>query len=229
MFNTLKDQFKTELLKREILPKDVVEVLKKLPACCAGTKESILFLSSSYIEELQQTSDQSELLGKLGFNIDYISYHLLESLIENLFLKNLKEVIDAYKSDLECFRKSTLLIHFSQRKELRLHPEFIEVVTRVEWQDNVKLEYMEQFRREYSSHYKLNKYTMMFAHAKMVFVQATKKKNFLITWYAPKSLTGILQNCDNLPKDDLKRYSVNKLEVAGECVYRAQYRVSFIP
>ena len=118
------------------------------------------------------------------------------------------------------FRQKTL-IDFSQRKKRELHPDSIEVVTRVEWEDYANLEHVEQFRQEYSSHYKQNKSTMMLAHV-------SKSTNYVITWYVPESLTGILQNRDNLPKMVLKNHRVNKLVVAGACVYRVEYRVSLI-
>ena len=119
------------------------------------------------------------------------------------------------------FRQSTLLINFSQRKKLELPPDSIEVVARVEWKDDSNLEQLEQFRQEYSSHYKLSKDAIMLAHV-------SKNSNYAITWYVPEFLTGMLKNCVNLPLMVLTKHRVNKLEVAGIPVYRVKYRVSLI-
>ena len=52
--------------------------------------------------------------------------------------------------------------------KLRLAPEFEEIVAIFDWpgdNDDVKLGYIKQFRREYILHHKLYDYAMIFSHS----------------------------------------------------------------
>ena len=215
LFYKLKQLFKNELQKKGHTPGQVVDALLKLQA---DNEEHNPFLDGdSYFGELCQASDNSELLGQLSFNMDHLSCDLLDALVENLYLENLKPEIKVYKSHLSNFLNNTLLSQFFQRRKTRLHPHFQEVVARVEWRDDMKFGDVEQFRQKYMAHHKLKEYSMMFAYA----------SKFLVTWFIPQSVTKMLQR--NVPKDLLKSWRVNKLQVGGECVYRVEFRVGLSP
>ena len=69
---------------------------------------------------------------------------------------------------------------------------------------------LEQFRQEYASHYGLHDVVMVLSEV--------RSGCFIVTWFVPKSVVKKLKG--KVPRAILKKYSVNKLEIAGTCVYR---------
>ena len=218
-FNDLKKTCREELQTSELTTKLFVDTLKQMPADEMGHEQ----FQENFLSVLYQSSDFSELMGKLGFNMHYLSYQLMDFFGEKFDLNNVKEQMNHYEQELRNFRENTRLSLYCQthnRKIIRLSPDFQEIVIRVKWQDDVVLEYVELFRREYSSHYKLHDYAMMFAHA------CESHGGTSVTWFIPNSITAALKEKNNLPKKILNRYYVNELKVAGESVRHVEFKVS---
>ena len=113
----------------------------------------------------------------------YFSYQLLDHLIQEFDLDEVKGGIEAYKKDLQRFREKTPFSLFCQtqkKRQLRLDPEFREVVAKFDWPAEVMLEDVEQFRQKYAYHYRLRECAMMLAEI--------CPGSFIVTWFIPESI-----------------------------------------
>ena len=210
-FNELKRACRASLKKCKVTVSHVVDALTDLPADDVDEHKQFI---QSHIKILYQSSNHSELFGTLSFNMNYLSYQLLEYIADEFKLKIRKE-IKIYKKDLQEFRKNTPLILFCHTQKRHVTPpaDFQQVVVKFEWpqnHDEVTLEVVEQFRQKYACHYKLRDCAMMLADI--------RPSCFIVTWYIPQSIVERLRA--KIPREILKKYDVTKLEIAGSCVYR---------
>ena len=171
--------------------------------------------SDDQMDVLEKADNQSMLIGQLDYNMDYLSYHLLDSILDTFGLKEVKAQMEEYKSELMQFRMKTPLDLFCQkqeRKRIRLSPEFKEVVAKFDFIKDITLEDVEQFRLAYSSHYKLQDFAMM--------ITAVRPGSFVVTWQVPSCIVEKLKT--NVPKSILKKCFVKKLTIAGTCFYETE-------
>jgi hypothetical protein len=168
--------------------------------------------SDDQMDVLEKADNQSMLIGQLDYNMDYLSYHLLDSILDTFGLKEVKTQMENYKSELMQFRMNmplSLVCRSQKRKRIRLSPDFEEVVAKFDYTTDMTLEDVEQFRVAYASHYSLREFAMMIA--------AVRPGSFIVTWHTPSSIVEKLKT--NVPKSILKKWFVAKLTVAGTCVY----------
>ena len=208
-FNDLKKAARGCLEKRKISVKQVVDALTSMPA--DDIEEHELFLKDN-LSDLYQSTDIPELIGKLSLlQWNYLSYQLLEYVIKEFGLEVGREM-EAYKLDLQLFRKKTPLALFCQsQKRRRRKPseEFKEMVAEFDWPQEVTLEVVEQFRQEYAYHYKLRDCAMIVADI--------RPGSFIITWFIPESIVKKLR--EGIPHRILKKYTAVSLQIAGVKVY----------
>ena len=198
------------LEKRGIGVKRVADALMSLPADDVIEHKQLL---QSLANFLYQAINLSALFGIMSLNWNYLYYQLLDHLIKEFEVIEVKGEMEAYKKDLQKFRIKTPLTLFcrtQKRRRLRLDPEFREVVAEFDWPEDVTLEIVEQFRQEYACHYKLRECAMMLAEI--------RSNCFIITWFIPESIVEKLRT--NIPRALLKKYSVSELRIAGRCVYQ---------
>ena len=198
------------LKKRGISVEKVVDALADLPA--DDVPEHKQFLEGQ-LNILYQASDLIELFGSLNYNVNYLSYHLVEHLILQFDLE-IKGEMEAYKEDLRQFREKTPLKLFHQtQKKRHIDPpsKFEKVVAKFEWpenRDDITLEDVEKFRQEYAYSYGLRDCAMMLSE---IFPNC-----FIVTWLVPESVVTKLKV--NVPTHILRKYFVTEIRVAGECV-----------
>ena len=210
-FSNLKNSIRECLEKHKIFVKKVVDVLTSLSP--DDDEHHKMFLES-HVTALVTAADHSELFVKMNFHWNYLDPSLLDHLVRKLELNTMKAQTEAYKSDLQQFRKKTPLTLFCQahrRRRIELSPGFQEVVAEFSWPNNndITLEDVEQFRQEYASHYKFYEFAMMLAKV--------RPGSFIITWFIPSSLTDKLMQ--NLPRDILPKYFITKVIISGVCVH----------
>ena len=206
-FNVLKKSTRECLERLRVAVKRVADALTSLPADDVDEHKQFL---ESHLSALYQAPDHSELFGTMNFHWNYLNPQLLDHLIREFDLEEVKGDMETYKEDLQQFRKKTPLKLFceSQKKQrINPPPDFREVVAEFDWPDDVTLEVVEEFRQEYADHYSLCECAMML---NMVLPG-------IITWFIPGSIVEKLKV--KVPFSILKKYSVTKLEIAGECVY----------
>ena len=209
-FLALKDIVRECLKKRRVLVEKVADVLTSLSP--DDDKHHRLFLAH-HMSILYKAANVSELFGTMNLHWNYLDPSLLDHLVTEFDLEEVKEQMEAYKSDLQQFRMTTQLTLFcrvQKRKRVRLSPDFQEAVAEFDWPENVTLEVVEQFQQEYADSYGLHECAMMVAQV--------RPGSFIVTWFIPESVVEKLKG--KVPRAILKKYSVTKLEIAGTCVYR---------
>ena len=208
-FKELKKAAKECLERKRISVEQVIEALTSMPA--DDLEEHKQFLKEN-LSDLSESSNMSELIGKLSLLYwDYLSYQLLEYLIKEFGLEVEREM-EVYKLDLQRFRQKTPLALFCQsQKRRRRKPseEFQEMVAEFDWPHEVTLEVVEQFRQEFPYNYKLRDCAMMLA--------VVRPGSFIVTWFIPESIVKKLK--EDIPQRILKKYTVVNLQIAGVRVY----------
>ena len=209
-FNTLNNDIR-ECLEKQTDP--VSRITDFLASLSPDDDDRHKMFTESHVSDLFQAPNTAEQFGTMKFHWNYLDPSLLDHLVRDFNLEEVKGEMETYKSDLGQFRKKTpltlyCLVH--KRKRIRLSPDFQEVVTEFDWRNDVMLEDVEQFRQEYASHYGLHEFAMMVAQV--------RPGSFIVTWFVPESVVEKLKG--KVPRVILKKYSVTKLEIAGTCVYR---------
>ena len=199
-----------ECLERLRVPvKRVADALTSLPADDVDEHKQFL---ESHLSALYQAPDHHELFGTMNFHWNYQNPQLLDHLIREFDLEEVKGEMKTYKDDLQQFRKKTPLKLFCQshkKKRIKPQPDFHEVVAEFGWPDDVTLDVVEEFRQGYAEHYSLHKCAMV--------LDVVLPGSFIATWFIPGSIVEKLKV--KVPASILKKYSVTKLKIAGECVY----------
>lgn len=188
---------------------EFVYFLKSLKA--DNTEEHKQF-TESYFSVFSEGVEHSELFGALNFNMNYFSHQLLDCFITEFNLEEVRPQMKEYKSDLMRFREKTSATLFCQAQPQQTTeppPHFRTIILTLQKSENLMLEHVEQFRREYSSYYGFKNYTMTLSNATV--------GSITVTWFIPESVVGRLQ--ESVPREILRKYSVTKLEIAGRCVY----------
>ena len=208
-FNGLKKATRECLEKHKILVQDVAEVLTSLSP---DDDECNRMFLESHIKVIATAGNNSELFLTMNFHWNYLDPSLLNHLVTELELVEVKPNMITYQSELQQFRMKTPLNLFHQtqrKKKVELSPKFKEMVAKFELPKDVSLEVLEQFRQEYASHYRLHEFAMMVADV--------HSGSFIITWFIPESIAEKLKG--KVPVQILRKYSITTLRVAGVCVY----------
>ena len=209
-FRALKDDTRECLEKQKVPVKRVADSLTSLSP---DDDDCHKMFTKSHVSDLFQAPDIPEQFGTMNFHWNYLDPSLLDHLVRDFNLEEVKDEMETYKSDLGQFRKKTPLTLFcraQKRKRVRLSPDFQEVIVEFDWRNDVMLEDVEQFRQEYADHYGLHECAMMVAQV--------RPGSFIVTWFVPESVVEKLKG--KVPRAIFKKYSVMKLEIAGTCVYR---------
>ena len=209
-FNALKKSTR-ECLERRVPVKRVADALTSLPADDVDEHKQFL---ESHLSAIYRADDHSELFGTMNFHWNYQNPQLLDHLIREFDLEGVKGEMKTYNENLQQFRKKTPLKLFcqSQKQHIEPPPDFCKVVAKFKWPaaDDVTLEVVEEFRQKYAGHYNLRECAMMLD-------EVLPKGSFTITWFIPSCIVEKLKV--EVPTSILEKYSVTKLEIAGECVY----------
>ena len=208
-FNGLKKKIRECLDRREVAVTDVVDTLTSLSP---DDDECHKIFLKEHIKMLNTAVNNTELFMTMNFHWNYLDPSLLNHLVTELELVEVKPDMTTYQSELQQFRMKTPLNLFHQtqkRKKIKLSPEFREIVAEFDWPKDVTLEVLEQFRQEYASHYKVHECAMMVADV--------HPGCFIITWFIPESIAEKLKG--KVPVQILRKYLVATLTVAGVCVY----------
>ena len=208
-FNGLKKNIRQSLDKHEVAVTDVADALTSLSPDDDECHK--LFLKDN-VKELYTAASNTILFGTMNFHWNYLDPSLLEHLIRVLRLKEVKESMKSYKSNLKQFRMATPLRLFCEtqrKKKMKLSPEFKEMVAEFDLPNDATLEVVEQFRQEYASHYNVHEFAMIVADVRY--------GSFIITWFIPQSVAEKLKG--KVPIQILRKYSITTLTVAGVCVY----------
>ena len=213
---TFEDRFKA--LKRKTR-KGLVElgplasvrvVVERLTDLRADDLDDHKVFLQSNIQVMFRADDHLELFGTLNFHWDYLAYHLLDHLIREFSITEVKVEMEKYTTDLQRFRRATPLRLFCDAQTRKRKPpvEFEEVTVEFVWRIKnctITLEVVEDFRKEYAYQYKLRDYAMILHYIGI--------GSFIVTWFVPESIVESLKQIT--PEKILQKYEVTKLKVAG--------------
>ena len=178
-----------------------------------------VFLEEKH-KTLRKSEDHWELFGMLNFYWDYLSYDLLDQLIEELTEKNkaflsIAGEMAVYKKDLQQFRKHTTLELFCLAEPSTLDddppPGFRRMIVKFNWPKTVTLEDVEVFRKRYACKYNLKECAMI--------LNTIGTGSFTVTWFIPVTVIETLTKTRAL--DIIKEFNVTRLEIDGRCIYQA--------
>ena len=211
MFDLLKENVQQSLEKHVVPVKKIANALTSLSADYDDHHR--MFLKSN-VTELYTSVDNSVLFGHMNFHWNYLDPSLLNHLVGKFGLKEVKEEMEAYKSQLRQFRMNTPLCLFylaQKKKRVRLSPGFQEVVIEFSWPEEheITLEDVEQFRQEFSNKCNLHDFAMMLVKVYL--------GSFIVTWVVPQSIVEEMKKY--VPKIILRKFFVAKLVIAGSCIY----------
>ena len=211
-FKNLRTTVRECLERQRVIVSQVAEALTSLSP---DDDERHKIFTENHVTVLYRAANISEQFGTMNFHWNYLDPSLLEHLMKEFHLEQVKDRMEAYKSALQQFRKKTPLKIFCQtqrKKKKKFEDDFKEMVAEFDWpeKENVTLEDVEQFRQEYASEYNLHECAMMIAQI--------RSGSYIITWFIPESVVEKLKA--KVPRETLKKYCVTKLEIAGACVYR---------
>ena len=215
-FKNMKKLTREGLEKHQVSVKAVVESLTDLSA--DDMPDHKMFLQSN-LQVLFDADNHYELFGSMNFYWGYLSYHLLDHLIQEFKIDNLKEEMKAYKQDIHEFIRRTSLVTFCQlqkRRRVDPPPGFRKVIAEHHWPDTVTLEVVEAFRQEYACEYGLRKCAMMLVSCEI--------GSFLVTWFVPESVVERLSGKD--AGKVFEKHRVRKLVISGVCVFSTEHNVS---
>ena len=211
-FKNLRNSIRECLERQRVLISQVADALTSLSP---DDDERHKIFTESHVTVLYRAASISEQFGTMNFHWNYLDPSLLEHLVKEFHLEQMKDRMEAYKSVLQQFRKKTPLKLFCQtqkRKRKKFDEDFKEMVAEFDWPENVTLEDVELFRQEYASTYGLHECAMMIAQI--------RSGSYIITWFIPESVVKKLKA--KVPRDILKKYCVTKLEIAEVCVYQCK-------
>ena len=213
-FKNLRTTVRECLERQRVLVSRVADALTSLSP---DDDERHKIFTKSNVTVLYRAANISEQFGTMNFHWNYLDPSLLEHLVKEFHLEQVKGRMEAYNSALQQFRKKTPLKIFCQtqkRKRKKFDEDFKEIVAEFDWpeKENVTLEDVEQFRQEYASEYSLHECAMMIAQI--------RSGSYIITWFIPESIVRKLKT--KVPREILKKYYVTKLDIAGVCVYRSR-------
>lgn len=168
-------------------------------------------------DDMLPAGDHHELFETLDSYWNYIAYHLLDHIICEFSITEVRGEMEKYKTDLRT--TPLMMLGVTQpRKSIQPPIHFKEIAVSFDWQKDTTLIKVEEFQREYACHYKLHDCAMMLIRLHIASVH--------VTWIVPTSVVASLKT--NPPKALLKRFRVISLRVADTSVYstNAQYQVS---
>ena len=160
-FNSLKKTIRECLEKKQV---DVLSVVDVLTSLSPDEDERYRIFVLSNVSSLYRAASISEVFGVMNCHWNYLDPSLLELLVKEFNLDEIKAQIESYKSALMQFRMRTPLDLFcqAQKRRRRQQPEhFWEMVAKFDWPKNVTLEAVEQFRQDYASEYSLHDCAMI--------------------------------------------------------------------
>ena len=189
-----------------------------------GVGEHKKFLEDKH-KVLRKSEDHLELFGQLNFYWNYLSFDLLDELIDELIEKNsefkeTKKEMEKYKEEMKRFRESTTLVLFCrvERNMLTIThveavppPGFQKMVTEHQWPETVTLKDVEEFRKSFLHRFQLPECALM--------VYKIQRKCFEVTWFGTLPAQLLVESREMIKV--FIEFKVVSVEIGGECVYQA--------
>ena len=209
-FKNLKVMTRDSLVTCQISTTKVAEYLMSLPAHRENKDIKII---GGLTAVLSQAIDHSELLGAIIYYWNYHCYYLLDCIANEFNLEEVQMKLEVYKENLQCFKEQTLLVAFCQMEKKRPRPPyFSEIVAEFQWPNDVTLERVDEFRKDFLRYFQLHDYCMILAFMQLIESSAL----FRISWFIPDSVIDVVKV--DLPEELFERYWITNVEVTENVV-----------
>ena len=208
-FKSLTRSTREQLESRKICVQRVVESLTQLPA--DDKPEHKVFLEEK-MSSLTKVDGIFKLFFIMNLYWNYLSYQLLDYLIKEFSLNEVRVQMNQYKQDLQYFLARTPAKLFCQVQTKRKSdpPEgFEEMIAEFTWSENTTLLKVEEFRRQYICHYNLHDCAMLLS---FIFLGS-----FGVVWLIPHSVVERLKK--ETDEIFLTKCAVSSLHIAGTTIY----------
>ena len=170
------------------------------------------------MESATQAIDNSEVIGVLGFNMNYFSFHLLDYLVIRFDMVEVKVKMQTYQDHMEQMRKHTLVSNFYKAQPLCSFdspPIFQKVVFKFKLLESMTVEELEYFEQSYVDHYGLQRHAMMLADVDF--------SSLSVGWFIHKFVINELKVREKMPIQIFEKHSIIELKIDA-----SHFKVSLI-
>ena len=172
-------------------------------------------------KDLHQCKDHWELFGHLNFYWNYLSFNLLQQLLNEHALKDCSDVqkeIVVYADDVERVRQDTTLLLFcrvASDKCLLIRPGFQKMVTEHNLPETATLQDLDEFQKSLLNTFGLNDCAMM--------LEGVEMGSFKVTWFT-RLHTTVIQHMEGSQGriKTFRDFKVSFVSIDGECIFRIQ-------
>ena len=183
---------------------------------------------TNLIKALHKCTEHWEIFGLLIFYCNYLSYHLLDKLLEELgqerAFNTIRKKMSIYKRELKKFRECTTLKLFCQAVPYvddDPPPGFKKMEIIFDWPDTATLEDAERFLECYRATHNIHNCEMV--------LSGIKTEPCTVVWFITATAAQKLTSDTPFKVTEITKYVV-RIEIAGSCVYQASpsKRVSYV-
>ena len=212
-FEWLEKAALKQLKEKRISVEDFCHKLTSLK--CLRNDNSITFFVEERIERFYKSSSVVVVFGILNTYWSYLSYHLLEHVIIQCSLEDLKIRVKEFKAEVNLFKETTPLGVFAdaeKRLNLKIPDGFERFISSHEFSKDSLLKEVERVRVELNDTYRFEDFVLM--------LNDVLPGSVRVVWLIPKSAAEhVLQVTSTLVRGRLRTIMMVKLQFQGECIY----------
>ena len=183
---------------------------------CLRNDNSITFFVEERIERFYKSSSVVVVFGILNTYWSYLSYHLLEHVINQCSLEELKIQMQEFKAEVNLFKETTPLGIFAdaeKKLDLKIPDGFETFISSHEFSRYSLLKEVEKVRVKFNDTYRFEDFVLM--------VNDILPGSIKIVWLIPTAATQhLLEVTSTLERGRFHTIMLVELEFRGECIYR---------
>ena len=213
-FEWLEKATLKQLKEKRISVEDFCHKLTSLK--CLRNDNSIKFFVEEQIERFYKSSSVVVVFGILNTYWSYLSYHLLEHVINQCSLEDLNIQMKEFKAEVNLFKETTPLGVFAsaeKRLDLKIPDGFETFISNHQFSKDSLLKEVERVYVELNDTYRFEDVALM--------LNDVLPGSIKIVWLIPTSATKhVLQVTSTLERGRFRTVMMVKLEFQRECIYK---------
>ena len=213
-FEWLEKAALKQLKEKQISVEDLC--LKVTSLKCLRNDNSINFFVVNQMECLFKSSSVVIVFGFLNTYWSYLSYHLLEHVINQCSLEGLKIQMKEFKAEVNVFKEETPLGVFAEvekKLDLKIPDGFEVLISNHKFSKGSFLKEVERARVELNDTYRFEDFVLM--------VNDILSGSIKIVWLIPTSATQhVLQVTSTTERGRFRTIMLVELNFQGECIYK---------
>ena len=213
-FERLENAALIQLQEKEFTVKDLCHKVTSLK--CLRNDNSIQFFVLDQIERFNKSSTVDAVFYILNTYWSYLSYHLLEHVINQCSLEDLKIQMEEFKTEVNLFKEETPLgvfAHAEKKIESPIPDCFTKLISKHKLSKDSYLKEVERVRVELKNEYRFEDCALM--------LYDVLSGSIEIVWLIPKSATQhVLKVTSTMETGRFRKIMLVELEFQGECIYK---------